>query len=138
MFELVVEKTIACAHYLREYPGACARLHGHNYTVRVLLRGTTLNAAGLLVDFSEVKRAVMPLLERFDHQTLNDISPFDTLNPSTENFAKVLADELVRHDFGLARVHAVQVQETPTQWAVYYVPQPVGAVSSFLSETDFD
>lgn len=121
MFEITVEKTIACAHYLRGYDGDCARLHGHNYTIRVCLRGARLNDADMLADFGDVKRALLPIFARYDHQTLNDLPAFADINPSTEAFAKVIADELAAHDFGMAELHSVQVQETPTQWATYYL-----------------
>ena len=120
MYEIVVEKTIAAAHFLRNYPGKCSQLHGHNYRVRVYLRGSRLNAAGLLVDFGDVKSAVMDVLEGFDHRNLNDLPEFAEDNPSTENLARVLAERLNRYDFGLARLNRVEVWETPGQGATYY------------------
>jgi len=125
MYEIVVERTIAAAHFLPGYPGKCARLHGHNYRVRVYLRGARLDASGMLVDFGEVKVALNEVLERFDHQTLNELPEFADESPSTEVLARVLAEqigaEMARRDFGpRARLHRVEVWETPGQGATYY------------------
>ena len=122
MYEIAVEKTIAAAHFLPGYGGKCQRLHGHNYRVQVFLRGEKLNAAGLLVDFSDVKDALNAVLEAFDHYTLNELPEFAEVSPSTENLARVIAEKLSRYDFGIARLHRVEVQETPNQRATYYVP----------------
>lgn len=123
MFEIVVERTIAAAHFLRDFSGPCERLHGHNYRIEVFLRGERLNAAGMLEDFSDIKRALNAILERFDHYTLNDLPEFADLSPSTENLARVIATEMALHPFERGRVHRVRVWETPIQSATYFVEQ---------------
>jgi queuosine biosynthesis protein QueD len=122
MYEITVEKTIAAAHFLPDYPGKCSHLHGHNYRVRAHLRGERLNASGLLADFGDVKNALSEVLEPFDHAVLNELPEFAEAAPSTENLARVVAEKLARHDFGPARLHRVEVQETPNQSATYYLP----------------
>lgn len=124
MYELVIEKTIAAAHYLRNYKGACERLHGHNYRVVVFVRGDALDSAGMLVDFTDLKATLNQVLDRFDHYNLNDLPEFADLSPSAENIARVIADYLTARDFGRARIDRVQVWETPTQAATYFVPSP--------------
>lgn len=131
MFELVVEKTIAAAHFLRNYHGACERLHGHNYRILVYLTGEQLNEAGMLEDFGEIKQALVPILERLDHHNLNDLPEFEHQSPSAENIARLIGDALARHRFERGRVDRVQVWETPLQAATYYLPR-------FLSEADDD
>jgi 6-pyruvoyltetrahydropterin/6-carboxytetrahydropterin synthase len=121
MFEVSVEETFAAGHSLRNYRGKCEKVHGHNYKVRVTLEGETLNEAGLLVDFVEVKQRLRTVIERLDHEFLNDIPPFDKLNPSAENMAKYFYDEVSR---GLtvengARVSGVKIWETDTSIATY-------------------
>jgi 6-pyruvoyltetrahydropterin/6-carboxytetrahydropterin synthase len=121
MFEISVDESFAAGHSLRNYRGKCEKVHGHNYKVRVTLEGETLNAAGLLVDFTELKRVLHSVLERLDHEFLNDIPPFDELNPSAENMAKYFHDEISR---GLAaeagvRVASVRIWETDTSIATY-------------------
>lgn len=121
MFELVVEKTFAAAHFLRAFHGPCERLHGHNYRIQVYLRGDTLNEAGMLVDFTDLKKYLSEILDRLDHQCLNDLPEFAILSPSAENIAKYIGDEMGKNDFGRARLHRVEVWETPIQSATYFL-----------------
>ena len=122
MYELVVEKTFAAAHFLRNFSGPCERLHGHNYRVQVYLRGETLNDTGMLVDFTDIKGALGRIVDRLDHQNLNDLEEFSRLSPSAENLARLFAEEMAANDFGRARVHRVEVWETPIQSATYFLP----------------
>ncbi|MBC8104657.1 MAG: 6-carboxytetrahydropterin synthase QueD [Cytophagales bacterium] len=121
MFELAVEKTIAAAHYLRNFSGRCERLHGHNYRIIVFLQGEQLDDAGMLVDFTLVKESMSGILDKLDHYCLNDLPEFAEISPSAENIARVIGDFLARQDFGRARLHRVQVWETPNQSATYFV-----------------
>ena len=120
MFEVSVEYSFAAGHSLRAYKGKCENVHGHNYKVRVTLAGEKLNAAGLLMDFVELRTEIKALVERLDHRFLNDIPPFDRLNPSAENLAKYFCDEIETQarNQGL-QVHAVTVWETDTTSATY-------------------
>lgn len=122
MFEISVQKTFAAGHALREYRGKCENVHGHNYRVEVWVQGEQLNRIGLLVDFTDVKNLLNQVIDRIDHRFLNDLEPFDRLNPSAENLAKYFYDEL---QHGLAanevpvRVTGVRLWETDTQSATY-------------------
>ena len=93
MYEVTVEDTFAAGHYLRNYKGKCENPHGHNYKVRVTLQGGELDAAGLLLDFKDLKIVIKPVVDYLDHQMMNDIKPFDTVNPSAENLARYFYDE---------------------------------------------
>jgi 6-pyruvoyltetrahydropterin/6-carboxytetrahydropterin synthase len=124
MFEVSVEETFAAGHSLRHYHGKCENPHGHNYKVRVTVRGAELDKAGLLVDFVELKRVLSQIIERLDHKFLNDVAPFDVLNPSAENMAKYFFDEIRR---GLtaersAQLGEVKIWETDTSCATYRSP----------------
>lgn len=119
MFEICVSHTFPAAHLLREYPGKCAKVHGHNYRVEVTVRGPRLDALGLLMDFTDLKKALRALCERFDHEMLNDIPPFDTVNPSAENIARFFHDELSHGFPAVAEIAEVKVWETDTAWAAY-------------------
>ena len=88
MFEVSVEDTFAAGHALRGYRGKCENPHGHNYKVRVTLAGETLDAIGLLYDFKDLKLVMNEVIDRLDHQFLNDIDPFRQQNPSAENMAR--------------------------------------------------
>ena len=120
MYEVSVEYTFAAGHALRNYKGKCENVHGHNYKVRVTIGGKELNSTGLLVDFVDVRDAIKALVDRLDHRFLNDLPPFDQINPSAENIAKYFCENLEPqvHGQGL-RVEAVTVWETETTSATY-------------------
>jgi 6-pyruvoyltetrahydropterin/6-carboxytetrahydropterin synthase len=122
MFEVSVEETFAAGHALRNYHGKCENVHGHNYKVQLTVRGGELDGAGLLVDFVELKRALNAVIDRLDHQFLNDVPPFDVLNPSAENMARYFHEEISR---GLGTrtgvtVSEVKIWETDTSCATYH------------------
>jgi 6-pyruvoyltetrahydropterin/6-carboxytetrahydropterin synthase len=121
MFEVLAEKTFAAGHALRNYHGKCENVHGHNYRVQVTVQGERLDDAGLLVDFVELKRLMSAVVERLDHQFINDVPPFDILNPSAENLAKYFFDEISRDLSGAVpvRLSEVRIWETDTSVAVY-------------------
>jgi 6-pyruvoyltetrahydropterin/6-carboxytetrahydropterin synthase len=123
VFEVTVEQTFAAGHALREYKGKCENVHGHNYRVQVTMEGERLNRIGLLVDFVEVKRIVREIIARLDHQFINDLEPFTTVNPSAENLAKYFYDEIDRllpsDAETKARLAQVKIWETDTSIAVY-------------------
>jgi 6-pyruvoyltetrahydropterin/6-carboxytetrahydropterin synthase len=121
MFEVTIEETFAAGHALRNYRGKCENVHGHNYRCQVSIHGETLDEIGLLVDFVELKRVVHTVLDRMDHQWLNDFPPFNVLNPSAENMARHIYDEvkagLKMHDG--VRIGWVRLWETDTASATY-------------------
>ena len=124
MYEVTVERGFSSGHYLRNYKGKCENPHGHNYKVRITLRGETLDAAGLLLDFRDLKHVMLPVIDRIDHQMLNDLDPFTTINPSAENLAKYFYDEtnrqLAEMTAGRVRVKDCTIYETDTTTATYY------------------
>ena len=123
MYQVTVEDSFAAGHYLRNYRGKCENPHGHNYKVRVTLQGEHLDKAGLLLDFKELKQVMKPVIERLDHQMINDVEPFTTVNPSAENLAKYFFDEtnrsLARTTDGRVCVKDVTIYETDTTTATY-------------------
>lgn len=96
MFEVSVEESFAAGHALRGYRGKCENIHGHNYKVRVTLRGPELGSIGLLFDFKDLKDAIHSTIHRLDHQFLNEVPPFDAINPSAENLARYFYEEVAR------------------------------------------
>jgi 6-pyruvoyltetrahydropterin/6-carboxytetrahydropterin synthase len=122
MYEVSVDDEFAAAHNLRNYRGKCEDLHGHNYKVRVTLAGEKVDAAGLLYDFVEVKSAIRGVIRALDHRYLNELPPFDTLNPSAENIARYLYDGISEHlppaENG-AQVASVTVWESDLTAATY-------------------
>lgn len=122
IYALTVRSTFAAAHYLREYAGNCERLHGHNWRVEVTVESPVLDGRGISLDFREIKAALNELLSRFDHRCLNDVPPFDGKNPSSENLALHLFEELAKTVPGPVRVARVAVWESDDARAEYSRP----------------
>ena len=124
MFEITVQAGFSSGHYLRDYHGKCENPHGHNYRVLVTLVGEQLEPNGLLLDFKLLKQVLKPTVEYLDHQMINDLQPFTTLNPSAENLAKYFFDKTSDEVKGLTqsrvRVKDCTVYETDTSFARYY------------------
>jgi 6-pyruvoyltetrahydropterin/6-carboxytetrahydropterin synthase len=120
MYELVVEQHFEAAHFLRGYKGKCENLHGHRYSVVVRLKTNRLNEIGLAYDFTEIKRLLKEIMGRMDHVCLNEIPPFDRINPSAENIATTIYHELraLITDQSV-EIAAVEAWENPQQGAVY-------------------
>jgi 6-pyruvoyltetrahydropterin/6-carboxytetrahydropterin synthase len=122
MFLVSVQETFSSGHALRGYKGKCENLHGHNYRVQVTLEGPQLDYIGLLVDFTHLKEVMRSIIKRLDHQFINDLEPFTTVNPSAENMAKYFYDQVSGKLQNLppgARVSNVVVWETDTAMAQY-------------------
>lgn len=124
MFEVTVDAGFSSGHYLRNYRGKCENPHGHNYKVQVTLQGQELDEAGLLLDFKLLKQVLRPVVEYLDHQMINDLEPFTTVNPSAENLAKYFFDETNKQLAGMTggrvTVKSSTIFETDTSRAVYY------------------
>ncbi|MEE9543508.1 MAG: 6-carboxytetrahydropterin synthase QueD [Thermodesulfobacteriota bacterium] len=121
MFELIVESSFSSAHNLREYDGACERLHGHNWRVELHVEAEKLDSNGLAIDFKLLKTELNKVVEGLDHRYLNEIEPFDILNPSAENLAKFIFDTLSAGlNDGNLRVSLVRVWESEKAAAAYH------------------
>jgi len=119
-YTLRVETEFAAAHLLRGYEGNCARLHGHNWKVEVEMEGEKLDSVGMLIDFKTIKRAAKQVADRLDHQYLNEIAPFDKINPTAENIAAWFFTEVGKLlNTPTARVTAVTVWETDRAAVTY-------------------
>ena len=124
MFEVTVQAGFSSGHYLRNYHGKCENPHGHNYRVLVTLVGDELDEAGLLLDFKLLKHVLLPTVEYLDHQMINDLEPFTTLNPSAENLARYFYDktaaQMMEMTSGRVRVKDCTLYETDSSFARYY------------------
>ena len=122
MFELAVESGFSAAHAL-VIQGEPETLHGHDWRVSVTVAGPTLDRDGLLCDFHAIKSALADVTGRLHNQNLNQIEPFDRLNPSAEHVAQHIAEELSRRLVGVlpagARIASVRVTEAPGCAASY-------------------
>jgi 6-pyruvoyltetrahydropterin/6-carboxytetrahydropterin synthase len=120
-YTISTEITFSSSHALRGYNGDCARVHGHNWVVRVYYDFEILDANGFAIDYGELKsRLEKVILPRFDHLHLNDSAPFYKVNPTSENVAAEifrLCREKVRIENGT--LAEVEVWETPTDMVRY-------------------
>lgn len=122
MYQVSVEESFDAAHYLRNYGGKCENLHGHRFKVVVTVNAAELNEIGLAFDFVELKRQLRQVLASFDHTCLNEVSPFDRLNPSSENIAVTIYDRLkARLPKEIISLNSVEVWESP-QSRICYSP----------------
>ncbi|MBI1870909.1 MAG: 6-carboxytetrahydropterin synthase [Chlamydiae bacterium] len=110
-YTIRIEATFEAAHNLREYHGAPEPLHGHSWKVEVLGKRKGLDHEGMAMDFIELKDALDPLIKPFKHAYINEVSPFDKVNPSAENIATWIFDQLK----GKFKDHPCQIEKV-TVW----------------------
>jgi 6-pyruvoyltetrahydropterin/6-carboxytetrahydropterin synthase len=123
MYLISIEDDFSSAHQLREFQGKCENLHGHNWLVRVELRGEILDKAGMLIDFGVAKQYLKEILEELDHKYLNDVSPFDRLNPSAENISRYIYEKMqnaLKDKYKEVKVNRVDVWESHRSRATYF------------------
>jgi 6-pyruvoyltetrahydropterin/6-carboxytetrahydropterin synthase len=118
MYQVRVKRHFDAAHALRGYEGKCEATHGHRYEVVACLETEVLDDTGLAYDFTALKRALDPIIERLDHTYLNEVPPFEEVNPSSENVARFIFEELAGSIEG-ARLCSVEVWESPDAWVTY-------------------
>jgi len=112
---LTKEYTFEAAHFLRDYDGPCANMHGHSFSLHVTLFSPMLNEQGMVLDFKVLKSNVKEVIDKFDHSLINDIKPFDTINPTVENLAEYIFNKLeysfMEYDT-FAELYSVKLWET--------------------------
>ncbi|ABM28733.1 6-carboxytetrahydropterin synthase QueD [Nitratidesulfovibrio vulgaris] len=121
VWRLTVRSEFCASHALRHYEGKCENLHGHNFAVEAVVEGDRLSpGTEIVLDFKVLKGELNTVLDLLDHHNLNEVPPFDTINPSSENLARfiytALAPRLAPHG---VRMHAVTVSEKAAQSATY-------------------
>lgn len=122
-YTLRVLTDFASAHTLRGYPGQCANLHGHNWKVEAEIEAAQLDELGMAVDFKVVKNVAREIAGRLDHQYLNDVEPFDRLNPTAENIAQWFFREMaLQLDRPGLRMSALTLWETERACVRYSEP----------------
>ena len=123
MYELKIITQFAAAHQIRGIEGGCERLHGHNWKVEVFVSGDKLDENGLLIDFREIKDKTEALMEELDHKFLNELEPFITINPSSENISRHLYEVLSGQlNTDTIRISKITVWESDSACASYTEP----------------
>ena len=112
--EVMIQMSFSSAHYLRDYVGKCANLHGHNYKVEVHVRGTKLDRIGMLIDFADLKAATRKVVDYLDHRNINELPPFDKeINSTAEEIAAYFLREVgAQLNNDCLQVYKVRVWET--------------------------
>ncbi|UCE06508.1 MAG: 6-carboxytetrahydropterin synthase QueD [bacterium] len=119
MFKISVTTKFAAAHKLRGYEGPCENLHGHNWQIKATIGIDELDDIGIAYDFKKLKKYLNEIIERFDHQFLNDVAPFDQLNPTSENLAKYIFHSLTEKLPSHIKVVSIEVGESDQYKAIY-------------------
>ena len=119
MYELTVKDHFDAAHSLRGYQGECSALHGHTWDVEVTVRGGALDDVGIVYDFKSLKDDLRAVLADYDHVLLDGVAPFDTINATAENLARVVHERLTGTVGGSVEVVEVAVWESPVARVAY-------------------
>lgn len=121
MYRLKICTSFASAHNLINYQGECENLHGHNWKVEVAVTAKELDHAGLGIDFKILKAETNALLKTLDHKYLNDLDPFRTVSPSSENIACYIYQQLSgKLNNEIITVECITVWESDVACASYY------------------
>jgi 6-pyruvoyltetrahydropterin/6-carboxytetrahydropterin synthase len=120
MYQIAVEMDFDAAHSLRGYEGKCEAVHGHRFKVVAAVKGNKLDEIGLAYDFTIFKKHLGEILARYDHTNLNDVPPFNQINPSSENIAATVFDELKEKLAGApVIIDNIEVWESPQSRVIY-------------------
>jgi 6-pyruvoyltetrahydropterin/6-carboxytetrahydropterin synthase len=120
MYRVAVHDHFSSAHQLKGYRGKCEDVHGHNWKVELEVEGETLDHIGMLVDFRMMKDILKNVIDELDHRMLNEIEPFNKINPSSELLAQHIFQK-VRNALGAGvKVYSISVWESENSRAVYF------------------
>ncbi|RMF92556.1 MAG: 6-carboxytetrahydropterin synthase QueD [Candidatus Schekmanbacteria bacterium] len=120
MYSVSIKLDFSSAHQLRNYKGKCEALHGHNWKVEAVVSGEKLNSLGMLIDFHDLKKELSAVLELLDHKNLNETEIFKEINPTAENIANWIYDEMSKKiNNGNISVSEIRVWESEHSCAMY-------------------
>ncbi|RLA91276.1 MAG: 6-carboxytetrahydropterin synthase QueD [Deltaproteobacteria bacterium] len=121
MFEIKVIEYFSAAHFLQNYHGKCENIHGHNWKVEVAVRSALLNEGGMVMDFKILKQELKKVLSTLDHKSLNELEYFSKIEPSSENIAYFIFNQLKEkiNSYGF-QLKYVSAWESENSCALYY------------------
>lgn len=110
MYYVSKRMEIAGAHNLSlNYKSKCQNIHGHNWIVTVHCKSGTLNENGMIEDFTHIKKEIH---DKLDHKYLNEVPELEGINPTAENIAKWICEQI-------PTCYKVEVQESEGNVAIY-------------------
>ena len=119
-YTITKQFAFSAAHQLHGLPAThqCARLHGHNYVVEVVLSGSQLDQRGFVVDYGDLSPLKTYIDQDLDHRNLNEVlgGVLPDGQTTAENIARHLYDWC---KYRWPQTVAVRVSETPKTWAEY-------------------
>lgn len=119
VYTLAIKNHFDAAHALVGYPGECRQLHGHTWDVEVIVSGRQLDDVGIVYDFKDLKANLLSILNDYDHVFLNDVPPFDAINATAENLARVIYERLETMLPAQISLDEVSVWESPIAKLTY-------------------
>jgi 6-pyruvoyltetrahydropterin/6-carboxytetrahydropterin synthase len=129
VYELTVERGFSAAHLMRGHPAPARASTDTTTACCWVVEGEKLDDCGMLVDFADLKRVFDGILDELDHRNLNEIPPFDEINPSSENLARHIYEQVRRRWAAGARQprHRLRIADQ-----LRHVPRGVSAMASVL------
>ncbi len=119
-YTIRVEARFESAHNLREYYGEPEPLHGHSWKVEAKFVCQKLNQEDFGADYVIAEKAIRELAMRLDHKYINELPPFDKINPTSENIAKWFYQELDKPEIRQnSQLDEVVVWEGPFAYVSY-------------------
>ncbi|MDI1472235.1 MAG: 6-carboxytetrahydropterin synthase QueD [Thermodesulfovibrio sp.] len=121
MYKLKIITDFDAAHQLRGYKGKCENIHGHNWKVEIEVIAENLNEIGIAIDFKDLKKISDEVVSELDHTFINEIPPFNQINPSSENIARWIYLNLKsKFEKGPVKLYSVTVWESDNAGATYF------------------
>lgn len=112
MYYLSIDTMLSAAHFLRGYDGNCSKIHGHNWKIRITVKTDQLNDIGIGLDFNEIKELSWQIFKSYDHLCINDVPPFDKINPTAENLARHFYEQIDKLLPAHVKMHKISLWET--------------------------
>jgi 6-pyruvoyltetrahydropterin/6-carboxytetrahydropterin synthase len=114
-----VQTSFAASHQLHGHQGPCRGLHGHTWNATVEVISQTVDEIGISIDFEELNKITESVISELDHHHLNDVPPFDKKNPTAENLAAYIYNQIKEALPSSSKIHRVTVWESENHSVTY-------------------
>ena len=119
MYTISVETHFWALHQLRLADGSNEPTHGHNWAVTAQVSAKRLDSMGLAIDFGRIRVLLNRIIAQLHNESLEKLDYFRRNNPSAENVAKYVFDQLRPQLPKYLKLDFVQVAEHPGCAAKY-------------------